>query len=162
MTTVEIWEVTLGSERTARAESHAAVRAISDARRGACVSLSHTDGLALVAVADCAVGVDVEHLAAAPTHEELDDLAALTLSEREHHALAVVDRCARPARWLKLWTRKEAALKAAGTSLGDLAIRDIDGLAAGVRELDLAGQYVGAVAVGDPDARLVRRVYSGA
>lgn len=132
MATIEIWEVPLRTPRMARAESHGALRAIANTRQHDSLSLSHTDGLALVAVAGCAVGVDVEHLDGAPTEEELDELAALTLSDREERELAATVPEGRPVRWLQLWTRKEAVFKATGASLGDPAIHDIDGLVEGV------------------------------
>jgi hypothetical protein len=164
MNTVELWEVRLGAPATARAQSHAALRDIvaRGAGRASTVSLSHTDGLALVAVSDCPIGVDVEHVGGAPADEELEDLATLTLSNRERRELEAVGRTERPARWLQLWTRKEAALKARGPWLVDPAIRDIDALARGISDLDLGCDYVGAIAVDGPAAPVVRRVYRSA
>jgi 4'-phosphopantetheinyl transferase len=154
---VELWEVPLHRPARARADSHAALRTISARRPDARTSLSHTDGLALVALGTCEVGVDVEHVGNAPDPEELEDLALLTLSEREATALARVGAAERPLRWLALWTRKEAVLKAAGSTIGDPAIRDIDAFGAGVLELRPGRDYVGAVAIGDPGSAIVHR-----
>lgn len=159
---VEIWQVELPAPQTERADSHAALRAIAATIPDASLTLSHTDGLALVAAAPCSVGVDIENLAAVPDAEELEDLAALTLSDRERHALGVARSAVAGQAWLQLWTRKEAALKAAGAALGDPAIRDIDAFSHSVRNLDLPAGYVGALAVADPGLRVVRRTYGRA
>lgn len=154
MATVEIYEVLLPSARTARAKSHAALRAIAAARPGSALSLSHTDGLALIAIAGGRVGVDVEHVTNRPADADLEDLVALTLAEHERAALGP----AGPLGWLQLWTRKEAVLKATGpSSLVDSAIRDIDAFADGARELELGPDHVGAVAVAAGASRIVQR-----
>src|SRR5438132_347383 len=113
MTIIEIWEVALRSPQTARADSHDALRIIAERRRSWAISLSHTRGLALVAVAEQSIGVDVEHREATPAKDELPDLSYVTLSAYEQHHLDCVAPDLRPARWLQLWTRKEAVLKAA-------------------------------------------------
>jgi phosphopantetheinyl transferase len=134
MATVEIWHIPLATIETGREDSHTALTTLRRRTRGRTLSLSHTDGLALIAVADCAVGVDVEHVRAVPTGEELEDLALLTLSDAERSALAAAERGAAGVLWLQLWTRKEAVLKAAGGLLGDRAISAIDAFADGVHE----------------------------
>jgi 4'-phosphopantetheinyl transferase len=81
-------------------------------------SVSHTDGMALLAFAwDCRLGVDVERRT-----DELDvpGIGRGIFSPAEARAL---DRAqAGPAALLRIWTRKEALLKALGTGLcGDPA-----------------------------------------
>lgn len=105
-------------------------------------NLSHSGDLALCAVTrHREVGVDVEQIA-----PELADLrvAEAEFSESEIAALRALPDDARPAEFLALWTRKEAALKATG-----------DGLAAPrrpfpadltVKMLAPAPSYLGAVA----------------
>ena len=77
-------------------------------------NLSHTDGLALVAVARSPVGIDVERLrplADAP------GLARRFLAPAEATAVAAGGAAARDAAFLRVWTRKEAVLKASGHGL---------------------------------------------
>lgn len=77
-------------------------------------SVSHTDGMTLFAFAwDCHVGVDVEHR-----------IDGLDMAGIGHGIFSVIEKrtldAARPdddARWLSVWTRKEALLKALGTGL---------------------------------------------
>src|ERR1700742_4149820 len=77
-------------------------------------SLSRTDGMAVVAVADSPVGVDVEHRAGL---RDPDSVARMTLSRSE---LADCDDCPetrRVSHVLSAWTRKEAYLKGVGVGL---------------------------------------------
>lgn len=87
-----------------------------------CFSLSHTDGLALCAVTLSAeVGVDVE--LERPYADDRLSLARALLHPREVAALeatAPADVC---ARFLELWTLKEAYVKARGLGLS-LSFRD--------------------------------------
>ncbi|GGT19432.1 4'-phosphopantetheinyl transferase family protein [Streptomyces purpureus] len=68
-------------------------------------SLSHAGGLAVVAVSDRAVGVDVEDTTAGAQP------LAPALTERER------ETCLSYADFARLWTRKEAVLKAVGKGL---------------------------------------------
>ncbi|MGX2998284.1 4'-phosphopantetheinyl transferase family protein [Streptomyces sp. JNUCC 64] len=77
-------------------------------------SLSHSHGLTVVAVSDAPVGVDVERVPAAPTAEAT--LPALHPGERAE--LRGLPPHALPPALARLWTRKEAYLKALGTGLG--------------------------------------------
>lgn len=162
MAPVEIWKIPLRQPATERADSHAALRVISAARPGAALSLSHTDGLALVATSSEPVGVDVESLGNAPScSQELADLIMLTLSPRERlHVLAAGRQAA--VRWLALWTRKEAFLKARGEALTSSAICDIDAFARGVRELKLGPGFVGAVAAAEETSPILHKNYADA
>lgn len=81
-------------------------------------SLSHTDGLALVALAARPVGVDVERLPSARTATEAAS-ALHPLEQAELAALAVADR---PAAFARCWTRKEAYLKGTGEGLSGEAL----------------------------------------
>ncbi|HKA06227.1 MAG TPA: 4'-phosphopantetheinyl transferase superfamily protein, partial [Gemmataceae bacterium] len=80
-------------------------------------NLSHTDGLAVYAVGQARVGVDVERCRPIP---DADGLVARFFSRREceqFHALPADDR---PAAFLRAWTRKEAVLKAIGRGVQSL------------------------------------------
>ncbi|MFF1713233.1 4'-phosphopantetheinyl transferase family protein [Streptomyces sp. NPDC058268] len=76
-------------------------------------SLSHTDGLALLAFADRPVGVDVERL---PSVSVVAD-AAGSLHPREQAELAGLPATERPLAFARCWTRKEACLKGTGEGL---------------------------------------------
>lgn len=76
-------------------------------------SLSHCAGITLIGVADVLVGVDVERLPARRTVE----LCLARLHPRERAELLRVRRAERPLEFCRLWTRKEAYLKALGTGL---------------------------------------------
>jgi 4'-phosphopantetheinyl transferase len=83
--------------------------------RGVSFSISHSDGLATVAVAsDRLVGVDIERIR--PIQETLE-LAHRLLSRREYEHLLSVTESARSDAFLRLWTRKEAYVKAVGVGL---------------------------------------------
>jgi 4'-phosphopantetheinyl transferase len=100
-------------------EPHGRPRLVGDgADAGADVgvhfSLSHTDGVAAIAVARRPVGVDVESTA---RQADLDDLdGALHPSERR--AVSALPAADRRLAVLRCWVRKEAYLKAIGTGLG--------------------------------------------
>lgn len=76
-------------------------------------NLSHSRGLALLAVSDrCQLGVDVEHLAPFK-----DDLARYFFSPVERRALRAVAAGDALAAFYRCWTRKEAFVKAHGAGL---------------------------------------------
>ncbi|MFD3482289.1 4'-phosphopantetheinyl transferase family protein [Streptomyces sp. NPDC058665] len=83
-------------------------------------SLSHGTGITLVAVADVPVGVDVESLPGRRTVE----LCLARLHPREREELLRVLRAELPLEFCRLWTRKEAYLKALGTGLSRGLDRD--------------------------------------
>lgn len=92
------------------------------------VNLSHSRGLVAVAASRrAAVGVDVE----AERAEDVSDLYATTLSARERREVERVDPA--HALFFRLWTRKEALLKALGIGLTD-RLREIDVLDPGAPE----------------------------
>ncbi|NUV84475.1 4'-phosphopantetheinyl transferase superfamily protein [Streptomyces sp. CAI-155] len=76
-------------------------------------SLAHSRGLIAVAVAPRVIGVDVERLPSTGTVEA----CARALHTRERAELAAVPPEERQAYFGRLWTRKEAYLKALGTGL---------------------------------------------
>lgn len=76
-------------------------------------NLSHSGDLAIVAVAEqMAVGVDIEHVRPMPRQIAEDSFAP-----GEAAALANVAPAERDSAFMRLWTRKEAYLKATGTGL---------------------------------------------
>lgn len=125
-------------------------------------SLSHAGGLAVVAVSDRTVGVDVEDATAG------EQPLAPALAERERAT------CLSYADFARLWTRKEAVLKAVGKGLA-IHPRRIEVLGSTLRalprelgrpedytlrDLPLPAPYVGSLAVLGPEPSL--SVHSGA
>jgi 4'-phosphopantetheinyl transferase len=86
-------------------------------------SLAHAHDLALVAVANCEIGVDVEHLA---RHVQLDRLCEGVLSQTERSVLDDLETADRQRAFLALWCVKEAVLKACGIGIGT----DLSGVSA--------------------------------
>lgn len=76
-------------------------------------SLSHTEGLALLAFADRPVGADVERL---PSASMVADVAR-SLHPQEQTELAELPPADRPLAFARCWTRKEACLKGTGEGL---------------------------------------------
>lgn len=132
-------------------------------RSGLHMSLSHSGDATLIAVATDPVGVDIEtRAAAARVGDDLKALARLTLSGRENDLLWAATGQQRPGLWLRLWTRKEALLKARGQGLAERAPCDltvVDDMVEGcaMRDLDLGDQSVGALALASSHPRVVWR-----
>ncbi|MGW7065478.1 4'-phosphopantetheinyl transferase family protein [Streptomyces sp. NPDC054855] len=104
-------------------------------------SLSHTDGLALLAFADRPVGADVERL---PSANTVADVAA-SLHPQEQTELRELPPAERPLAFARCWTRKEACLKGTGEGLAG------NGMAAllvgtGTTPLDVQGWTIRDVA----------------
>ncbi|MGW7431547.1 4'-phosphopantetheinyl transferase family protein [Streptomyces sp. NPDC054861] len=76
-------------------------------------SLSHCEGLSLLAFASTPVGVDVEQVPDAAAIAETADV----LHPREAAELAVLPAAERPPAFTRVWTRKEAYLKGTGVGL---------------------------------------------
>ncbi|MEV0524212.1 4'-phosphopantetheinyl transferase superfamily protein [Streptomyces sp. NPDC050439] len=76
-------------------------------------SLSHTEGLALLAFADRPVGADVERLPPASTMADV----VTSLHPQEQTELAELPPTDRPLAFARCWTRKEACLKGTGEGL---------------------------------------------
>jgi len=80
-------------------------------------SLSHSDGLVLVAVSGrCALGVDVERVRPIP---ESDQIVAKWFSARENAMLSALSAEQKLEAFFNGWTRKEAYLKATGEGIAD-------------------------------------------
>ena len=125
-----------------------------------CFNLSRSAGLALIAVAPCEVGVDVEHAAGDDVNFGLD-LARVACTAAERAQLHRLPRPAWAQALLRGWTVKEAFLKATGLGLAfppdqvEVGTDEADGVvpvwAAGnpprwsARRLQPAPGYVGAV-----------------
>ncbi|MEV6162486.1 4'-phosphopantetheinyl transferase superfamily protein [Streptomyces sp. NPDC052052] len=77
-------------------------------------SLAYSDDLALVAVADAPVGVDIERV---PPPGVVDGLLP-HLHPRERDELVALPESERPSAFARTWVRKEAYLKGLGTGLG--------------------------------------------
>jgi len=99
-------------------------------------NLSHTDGLALYAVAGAPVGIDVERVRRVP---DALGLAQRFFSPREHALLRDVPAEQLQPCFFRAWTRKEAVLKATGRGVQSLdccEVTFLDGEEARVLSLD--------------------------
>jgi 4'-phosphopantetheinyl transferase len=86
-------------------------------------NLTHTDGVAVLAVARRRVGVDVERVRAVPN---APGLVKRYFSAAESAAFEALAEPARPAAFFRGWTCKEAVVKAAGATVACLAEFDVD------------------------------------
>ncbi len=103
-------------------------------------NLSHSGGLALVAVARrCEVGVDVERIRPIP---DALQIARRVLEREEADALETLKPEQRAEPFFVYWTRFEARLKAAGRGLGDEVVSE----QWPVRDLDPGAGYAAALA----------------
>lgn len=84
-------------------------------------SLAWREDLVAIAIADNPVGIDIEPVATLP---DMDAVAAWLFSTAEAEALAHAAPQDRLSHFLRIWTRKEAACKAAGLSLDHMRGRD--------------------------------------
>jgi 4'-phosphopantetheinyl transferase len=106
-------------------------------------NLSHSNGLALVAVAEGReVGVDVELI---EPGRNLVALAERALPQEDAAALRAASEPDRPAVFYAAWTRYEARLKCLGTGLGTSVDEDL-----AVENVAVAPGYAAAVAVAAP------------
>lgn len=81
-------------------------------------NLTHSEGLALVAIArGRAVGIDLERVRPLNDAEEM---VARFFSQRENAAFRRLPEEQKPLAFFNLWTRKEAWLKATGEGIGHL------------------------------------------
>jgi 4'-phosphopantetheinyl transferase len=114
-------------------------------------NLSHSDGLALIAVTrGREVGVDVERVVDDILFEEI---ARAYFEPQEVWDLRIAPPHERVLRFFELWTRKEASLKASGLGLPGLGeLRNNPRFA--TRNLALPDGYAGAVACEGNDWRL--------
>ena len=118
------------------------------------LNLSHTEDVALLAVAQVAVGVDIERLAAPIDQRELGRMVCAP----DEVALAHDRRG-----FLRIWCRKEACLKATGigllddlTSVSVAADRvDVSGDVVHVQDLDVGAAHAAALATAAPCAQVL-------
>jgi 4'-phosphopantetheinyl transferase len=113
-------------------------------------NLSHSGGLAVVALATLPVGVDVE--AVVPRGRDLAALAARALPPAEAAAIAAAEADERPALFFAAWTRHEARLKCGGGGFGAPPPSE----PVTVAELELGADYAGAVAIAGERPPLVQ------
>lgn len=104
-------------------------------------NLSHSGGLALVALAAGPVGVDVEELA--PRRTDLARIARRVLDPATAAGIEAADPQLRPALFFPAWVRHEARLKCAGGGFGGPPPAG----PVAVADLDLGPGYAGAVAI---------------
>ncbi|GAA2253590.1 MULTISPECIES: 4'-phosphopantetheinyl transferase family protein [Kitasatospora] len=96
---------------------------VAHPRNSLWISISHTSGCGLLAVAADPVGVDVERYGGVDA--ELLAPEVLTPAERAHID-ALPDPAQRDRAFLRCWTRKEAVLKGAGVGMAaDLRVFDV-------------------------------------
>jgi len=133
-------------------EAHGKPRIVGDAVH---ISASHSKDRVVAAVSlRGPLGIDVEHISSV-AFAEFDD-AALTAGERA--AVAALPPRERPPARARLWTRKEAALKASGVGLRtDPRIAEIDA-ALQVVDLDLDADYAAALAIESIDSTETPRI----
>ena len=86
-------------------------------------NVSHTDGLALIAIARQVIGVDLEKVRSI---ENMDGLIVRFFSEVEQACYLSLDSTKRPAGFFRGWTSKEAVIKAAGLSVSCLDAFDVE------------------------------------
>lgn len=86
-------------------------------------NLTHTDGLALIAVASHRVGVDLERVREVPNAEGLVDRF---FSTAEREAYRALPKPLQPAAFFRAWTCKEAVIKAVGASIESLDAFDVE------------------------------------
>lgn len=114
-------------------------------------NVSHSDNQGLFAFArDRTVGVDLEI-----AREEIDDanIAKRYFHPEEAAWLSTLTEARRREEFFRLWTRKEALLKAKGLSVSDIDVRPEADPHFLVVPLELGGAYA-ALAYGRPEATL--------
>ncbi|MEE4272322.1 MAG: 4'-phosphopantetheinyl transferase superfamily protein [Thermoanaerobaculales bacterium] len=85
-------------------------------------NLSHSADLVVLALAPAAVGVDIEALRAVPA---ADRLAHRFFSRSEAAAVRAADAADRDRVFFRIWTQKEAWLKATGLGVG-MPLREVE------------------------------------
>ena len=96
---------------------------LADSAAGLHFNVTHTDGLALIALARRAVGIDVELVRPV---ENPDGLVGRFFSAAERAAYLELTQQLRPAGFFRGWTCKEAVIKAAGLSVAYLDEFDVE------------------------------------
>jgi len=115
-------------------------------------NLSHSGEIVLIAFArDRAVGVDVEALRA-PVDEAA--LARRYFRPEESARLAALPEAQRRREFFRMWTRKEALLKAKGLGVSGIAVAPESDPEFLTMSLELEEGYAAALAYRRPEARL--------
>jgi 4'-phosphopantetheinyl transferase len=147
-----------------------AVRTVNSAVGKLHFNVAHSGERALIAVADCDVGVDIEQLRPVSS---LEQIAKRYFHPHEIDSILSTPPSERANAFLRCWTCKEAVLKAFGRGIGsplnefavkfqEIAPSEVrvgvsDELTCWMQPLDLGAGYVGAVAtVGKPAGVLWR------
>jgi 4'-phosphopantetheinyl transferase len=86
-------------------------------------NVTHTDGLALIALAHSAIGVDIERLR---TLANPEGLVERFFSRAERDCYRSLEPAKKMAGFFRAWTCKEALLKAAGSSVAYLDLFDVE------------------------------------
>lgn len=141
-------------------------------------NVAHTDGLALIAVATVPVGVDVERVEPVAA-DEFADLVEFVLTAGEHDELERLPEPERIDVYYRVWTRKEAYIKATGEGIAgrplpevvvgvtEAALIAVTGVAEAalrawsVRDVAVPAGYVASVVVHHRDPRLTVRRWPG-
>lgn len=111
-------------------------------------NLSHSAGLALVAVADREVGIDLEAICPG---RDLLALAERALPPEDAAAVGAADPAERPAIFYPAWARHEARLKCLGVGLratpprAQVAVEDVDVVPGYAAAVAVAGDEVGPI-----------------
>jgi 4'-phosphopantetheinyl transferase len=87
-------------------------------------NVTHSDRLALIAVARVPVGVDIERVEKIAS-DEFDDLIAFVLTPRELDELVHLPERDRLAAYYRVWTRKEAFVKATGEGIAGRPLPEV-------------------------------------
>jgi len=127
-------------------------------------NVSHSGDLVLAGFAPCEIGVDVEQVR---DSVDLCNVATEVFSTNEQRALTLTPEAERAPLFFRLWTCREALLKASGAGLsGCSRLRDeldlglppaddqvviVDGRAWRLMSLPFVADHALAVALGDPD-----------
>ena len=121
---------------------------------GPAFSVSHSGGLALYAVAaDREVGIDVEQVRTVP---EADAILDRWFGEAERRSWQFGGE--RDRDFMRLWTRREAYLKALGVGFSDEGVpRDIDAARWEVHDLEPGDGFLGTLIVERPSVEIARR-----
>jgi 4'-phosphopantetheinyl transferase len=96
---------------------------LADSAAGLHFNVTHTDGLALIALSRRAVGIDVERVRRV---ENPEGLVGRFFSAAERAAYLGLAEQLRPAGFFRGWTSKEAVIKAAGLSVAYLDEFDVE------------------------------------
>jgi phosphopantetheine--protein transferase-like protein len=117
-------------------------------------SLSHTEGIAVCAISDAPVGVDIERIRAKKI-ESIKRIAARLFNEKENKYLDLYNYDL--SAFYEIWVRKEAMVKRTG--IGIKGMNDADSCSPEVLSATL-GDYVLAVCKNPPETFDPEEVYS--